>query len=241
MIPYYGIDAGSDSFSDNNYSSLRMQRLMTPFDTEITDRLLSTTRSVRRRLDFDRAVDPDILRECVGLASYAPNASNAQDWRWVIVTDPESRAAIADHYRAGIVPPMEELLERRQADGDAAGVRHSEAVLYLAERFHEVPALVIPCIQGQLDPDLDLAWTASLFGSILPAVWSFQLALHSRGLASTFTTAHLLAADEVAALLNIPDDYLQTCLIPVAYLLGDDLKPPTRKDPDKIIAWNRWA
>ncbi|MCY3631462.1 MAG: nitroreductase family protein [bacterium] len=214
---------------------------MTPFDIENTDRLLSTTRSVRRRLDFDRAVDPDLLRECVRLAAYAPNASNAQDWRWVIVTDPELRTAIADHYRAGIVPPMQELLERRQADGDAAGVRHSEAVLYLAERFHEVPALVIPCIRGQLDPDMDFAWTASLFGSILPAVWSFQLALHSRGLASTFTTAHLLAANEVAALLNIPDDYLQMCLIPVGYLQGDDLKPPARKNPDEIITWNRWA
>ncbi|MCY3576925.1 MAG: nitroreductase family protein [bacterium] len=214
---------------------------MTPFDIENTDRLLSTTRSVRRRLDFDRAVDPDLLRECVRLAAYAPNASNAQDWRWVIVTDPELRTAIADHYRAGIVPPMQELLERRRAAGDSAGVRHSEAVQYLAERFHEVPALVIPCIRGQLDPDMDFAWTASLFGSILPAVWSFQLALHSRGLASTFTTAHLLAADEVAALLNIPDDYLQMCLIPVAYLQGDDLKPPARKNPDEIITWNRWA
>ncbi len=214
---------------------------MTPFDTSTTDRLLSTTRSVRRRLDFDRPVDPEVLRDCVRLAAYAPNASNAQDWRWVIVTDPEPRAAIADHYRAGIVPPMQELLDRRRADGDAAGVRHSEAVLYLAERFHEVPALVIPCIRGQLDPDLDLAWTASLFGSILPSVWSFQLALHSRGLASTFTTAHLLAAGEIAALLDIPDDYLQTCLIPVAYLRGDDLKPPARRDPDEIIAWNTWA
>lgn len=214
---------------------------MTPFDTENTDRLLSTTRSVRQRLDFDRPVDPDILRECVRLAAYAPNASNAQDWRWVIVTDPELRATIADHYRAGILPPMQELLEQRRADGDSAGVRHSEAVLYLAERFHEVPALVIPCIRGRLDPDLDFAWTASLFGSILPAVWSFQLALHSRGLASTFTTAHLLAAGEVAELLDIPDDYLQMCLIPVAYLRGDDLKPPTRKDPDEIIAWNRWT
>ena len=214
---------------------------MTPFDTETTDRLLSTTRSVRRRLDFGRPVDPDILRECVRLAAYAPNASNAQDWRWVIVTDPELRAAIADHYRAGIVPPMQELLERRRANGDSAGVRHSEAVLYLAERFHEVPALVVPCIRGRLDPDLDLAWTASLFGSILPAVWSFQLALHSRGLASTFTTAHLLAAGEVAELLDIPDGYLQMCLIPVAYLRGDDLKPPARKDPDEIIAWNTWA
>ena len=214
---------------------------MTPFDTDAIDRLLSTTRSVRRRLDFDRAVDPNILRDCVTLATYAPNASNAQDWRWLIVTDPEPRAAIAEVYRAGIVPPMQELLDRRRADGDAAGVRHSEAVLYLAERFHEVPALVIPCIRGQLDPDLDLAWTASLFGSILPAVWNFQLALHSRGLASTFTTAHLLAAGEVAALLNIPDDYLQICLIPVAYLRGDDLKPPARKDPDEIIAWNTWT
>lgn len=214
---------------------------MTPFDTGTTDRLLSTTRSVRRRLDFDRAVDPDVLRDCVRLAAYAPNASNAQDWRWLIVTDPELRAAIANHYRAGIVPPMQKLLDQRRADGNAAGVRHSEAVLYLAERFHEVPAFVIPCIRGQLDPDLDLAWTASLFGSILPAVWSFQLALHSRGLASTFTTAHLLAAGEVAALLDIPDDYLQTCLIPVAHLLGGDLKPPTRRDPDDIIAWNRWS
>ena len=214
---------------------------MTPFDTKSTDRLLATTRSVRRRLDFDRAVDVDLLRECVRLAAYAPNASNAQDWRWVIVTDPERRAAIADHYRAGIVPPMQELLDRRRTDGDAAGVRHSEAVLYLAERFHEVPALVIPCIRGQLDANLDIAWTASLFGSILPAVWSFQLALHSRGLASTFTTAHLLAAGEVAELLAIPDDYLQTCLIPVAYLRGDDLKPPARRDPDEIIAWNSWA
>ena len=214
---------------------------MTPFDTENTDRLLSTTRSVRRRLDLDRAVDSDLLRECVRLAAYAPNASNAQDWRWVIVTDPELRAAIAELYRAGIVPPMQENLARRRAAGDAAGVRHSEAVQYLAERFHEVPALVIPCIRGRLDPDLDFAWTASLFGSILPAVWSFQLALHSRGLASTFTTAHLLAAGEVADLLAIPDDYLQMCLIPVAYLRGDDLNPPARKDPDEIIAWNRWA
>ena len=214
---------------------------MTPFDTEITDRLLSTTRSVRRRLDFDRPVDPDLLRECVRLAAYAPNASNAQDWRWVIVTDPELRATIADHYRAGVVPPMQQLLERRRADGDTAGIRHSEAVQYLAEHFHEVPALVIPCIRGRLDPKLDFAWTASLFGSILPAVWSFQLALHSRGLASTFTTAHLLAAGEVAELLAIPDDYLQMCLIPVAYLLGDDLKSPARKHPDEIIAWNRWA
>ena len=214
---------------------------MTPFDIDTTDRLLSTTRSVRRRLDFDRLVDPEVLQDCVRLAAYAPNASNAQDWRWLIVTDPEPRAAIAQLYREGIVPPMQDLLDRRRADGDAAGVRHSEAVLYLAERFHEVPALVIPCIRGQLDPELDLAWTASLFGSILPAVWSFQLALHSRGLASTFTTAHLLAAEEVAEMLGIPDGYLQTCLIPVAYLRGDDLKPPARNNPDDIIAWNTWA
>ena len=131
---------------------------MTPFDIGTTDRLLSTTRSVRRRLDFDRPVDPDLLRDCVRLASYAPNASNAQDWRWVVVTDPEPKAAIAEHYRAGIVPPMQELLDQRRADGDDAGVRRSEAVLYLAERFHEVPALVIPCIRGQLDPDDIIAW-----------------------------------------------------------------------------------
>jgi len=205
------------------------------------DRLLSTTRSVRRRLDLQRPVDEAELRDCIRLACYAPNASNAQRWRWLVLREPERKRAVAEHYRAGILAPMQALLAERRARGDAAGVRHSEATLQLAEQLERVPALVIPCFQGEINPESRYVDTATLFASILPAVWNFQLALHSRGLASTFTTAHLVEQVAVARLLGIPEGWLQACLIPVAYLRGDPLEAPQRRPVEEVIAWETWS
>jgi len=213
---------------------------MQPFDRPNVDRLLSTTRSVRRRLDLERPVEEADLVDYIRLATYAPNASNAQRWRWLVVRDPERKQAIAQHYRAGIYEAMQALLERRRAEGDAAGVRHSEAVLQLAERLEDVPVLMIPCFQGEIAPESRYVDTVTLFASILPAVWSFQLALHSRGLASTFTTAHLVEKDAVARLLGIPDGWLQACLIPVAHLRGEALRAPERRPVEEVISWEAW-
>jgi len=213
---------------------------MEPFDRPTVDRLLSTTRSVRRRLDLKQPVDEATLRDCIRLAAYAPNASNAQRWRWLVVRDPERKQAIASHYRSGIQAPMQALLSQRRAAGDAEGVRHSEAVLQLAESLEEVPVLVIPCFQGEIQPESRFVDTATLFASILPAVWNFQLALHSRGLASTFTTAHLVEKEAVADLLGIPQGWLQACLIPVARLRGETLRAPKRRPVEDIIAWETW-
>ena len=138
---------------------------MQPFDRPNVDRLLSTTRSVRRRLDLERPVEEADLVDCIRLATYAPNASNAQRWRWLVVRDPERKQAIAQHYRAGIYEAMQALLERRRAEGDAAGVRHSEAVLQLAERLEDVPVLMIPCFQGEIAPESRYVDTVTLFAS----------------------------------------------------------------------------
>jgi nitroreductase len=214
----------------------------TPFDLETADRLLSTTRAVRRRLDLERPVEPEVILDCIRLAQQAPTASNQQTWRWVVVTDPGLRRELAAIYgklggkafpRARAEVPEKDVQTRRVYDSAA----------YLAEHLAEVPVHVIPCIQGRLDPAepmLSLAASA-LYGSIYPAVWSFQLALRSRGLGSTLTTLHLVREKAVAELLRIPEDVTQVGLLPVAYTKGTDFKPAARPPAKEITFWNGWA
>jgi nitroreductase len=214
---------------------------MTPFDLETTDRLLSTTRAVRRRLDLDRPVEPEIITQCLELATQAPTGSNRQGWRFIVVTDPDTRMALADLYRKGAMPYLTKAHDRaRQAD-NAQTERVFSSTLYLAENFERVPVHVIPCIESRIGPDSPaIAW-ASLMGSIFPAVWSFQIALRSRGLGSCLTTLHLNHADEAAGLLGIPDGILQVALLPVAYTIGTDFKPAKRPPAEDVIHWERWS
>jgi nitroreductase len=213
----------------------------TNFDLDEVDRLLSTTRSVRHRLDLDRPVDPSLVVDCIRLACYAPNASNAQSWRWLVIDDPAKKASIAEVYREAMTAPMEALLAEREQSGDRAMVRHSKAVLYLGRVLERVPILVIPCVAGRIEEDPGLGRVTAWLGSIYPAVWSFQLALRSRGLGSTFTTAHLLGEPRVRDLLDIPPDWTQTCLIPVAHTHGDDFSSPPRGPVEDVIGWNGWT
>jgi nitroreductase len=212
-----------------------------PFDLEEIDRLLTTTRAVRRRLDLKRAVADDVLRDCIRLATHAPNASNQQTWRWLVVTDRDLRRQVGEEYRRIIVPPVEAMRRQKAEAGDTAGVRISDSVLYLAEHMGEVPALVIPCFEFRADASTHLAFTARMFASVYPAVWSFQLALRSRGLGSVLTTAHLLDDAPLQRLLRIPPHYTQTCLIPVAYTVGADFGPARRLPVEEVIGWNGWS
>jgi len=204
------------------------------------DHILSTTRSIRRRLDLERPVDRETLVDCIRLATFAPNASNAQDWRWIVVDDPELKRFVAEHYRSGMMETMQALLSERERTGDAAGARHSRAVIHLGEILEEVPVHVIPCMRGRLEEDPSLGNVTRLLGSIYPAVWSFQLALRSRGLGSTLTTSHLLAEREVGERLGVPSDYTQVALIPVAHIVGGELSPPPRRPVEEVIGWNAW-
>lgn len=203
-------------------------------DTAVIDHLLSTTRAVRRRLDLDRSVEPGLILDCIRLAQQAPTASNSQNWHWVVVTDPDKRAGLAGIYRDASASYFASPVA---ADPQTERVRAS--ALYLRDNLHRVPVHVIPCIRGRLDR-LTPAQLPGFFGSILPATWSFMLALRARGLGSAWTTLHLLQAGRAAELLGIPDDYTQVALLPVAYTLGTDFKPARRPPVETIVHWNGW-
>jgi nitroreductase len=209
-----------------------------PFDLAETDRLLSTTRAVRRRLDLERPVEQSVLLDCIRLAQQAPTASNTQTWRWMIVMDPEKRAALSDIYRKGGV-----FLEQARSAVDSSDTqthRVYDSAEYLLEHMHEVPALVIPCVEGRLPPGAPNGMAAAIYGSIFGSMWSFQLALRSRGLGSALTTLHLFAESDAAELLGIPENVMQCGLLPVAYTVGTNFKPVKRPAPETITHFDQW-
>jgi nitroreductase len=218
------------------------------------DEVLTTTRSVRRRLDLTRPVSDELLQECLALATQAPSGGNDQGWHFVVVTDETTRAAVADAFRRGAIeyaqrpkpPPAPEdggarPPKRAYTDEErAARKRVMASAGHLFEHLHEVPVLVIPCIDGRID-DVALVDQATAFGSILPAVWSFMLAARARGLGTSWTTAHLTVEREVADLLGIPfDSVTQVALIPVAHTVGEEFRPGPRRPLDDVVHWNGW-
>lgn len=206
-------------------------------DIESIDEVLSTTRAVRRRLDLTRPVEREVILDCLRLAMQAPTASNDQNWRWMVVTDADKRATIAGLYSA----VGEAYLEHAaRSESDPQNRRVYESAHALTRILADVPVFVIPCIERRFDGD-DLVVAASAWASIIPAAWSFLLALRSRGLGSVWTTLHLAREKEVAELLGIPDTVTQVALFPVAYTVGTDFKPASRPPPETVTSWNTWS
>jgi len=210
------------------------------------DELLTTTRSVRKRLDLTRPVEAEVIRECLSLALQAPRPGSGERWHFVVVTEPAQREALAALYRKGArYIGMERKAEQAAAvavdEKEAATFARSiDSAQYLVEHLHEVPVHVIPCIQGRAE-NLSVVEQASLWGTILPAVWSFMLAARSRGLGTVLTSLHLHFEREAAGVLGIPyAQIMQVGLIPVAYTLGTSFKPAARKPLEAVLHWNRW-
>jgi nitroreductase len=206
-------------------------------DISSVDELLTTTRSVRKRLDLTRPVGREVILECIRLAMQAPTASNAQDWRWVVVTDADKRAAIAEIYRS---VGAEYLTHAASTESDPQTRRVYESALGLTEVLGDVPVHVIPCLESRFD-GADQLVSASAWASIIPAGWSFLLALRSRGLGSVWTTLHLAKEREVGALLGIPATATQAALFPVAYTIGTDFRPASRPPAETVTFWNTWG
>jgi nitroreductase len=200
------------------------------------DQLLTTTRSVRKRLDLQRPVDRAVVEECLRIAMQAPTSVNSQTWHFVVVTDEGRRAGLADLYRRAWHDYAEGPLDDEPADEN----RHQSSSRYLALHLHQVPVHVIPCIEGRPEgqPASELA---AMYGSIVQASWSFQLAARARGLGSVVTTYHLDYEREAAELLGIPFDRItQIALLPVAHTLGTEFRPASRKPLDDVVHWDGW-
>jgi nitroreductase len=205
------------------------------------DELLTTTRTVRKRLDLDRPVPLELVRECLEIALQAPTGGNRQGWRWVVVTDAELRARIGELYRRAFD-------EYRGAGGAAVRGASTERAAtqarvlgsaeWLAEHLGEVPVHVLGCIHA--GAELPAGNQAGLWGSLLPAAWSFQLAARTRGLGSAWTTLHLRYEREVSALLGIPDGVRQGVLLPTAYHTGETFRPACREPLDAVLHLDRW-
>ena len=213
-------------------------------DVAAADHLLTTTRSVRKRLDFSRPVEPAVVMKCIEIALQAPTGSNAQGWSFVVVTDPAKKKFIGDLYRQGFEayannPDLRPTYV--ETDPRAKQMpRVVDSAMHLAQHMHEAPIMVIPCIEGRVENSGVLA-QASVYGSILPAAWSFMLAARARGLGSAWTTLHLIHEKETAKILGIPETVTQTALLPVAYFTGTDFKPAKRLNPERAIHWDTWG
>ncbi len=211
-------------------------------NTELTiDELLTTTRSVRRKLDLNRPVERAVIEECITIAQQAPVASHDEQWHFVVVTDQANKNAIAEIYRQGwsgynkTRTPVEDATpESRHRD------KLVDSASYLAENMHRVPAMVIPCFGRRPDPT-SIAWQSGIWGSIGPATWSFMLAARSRGLGTVWTSLHLIDEEAAAAVLGIPyPDVMQAALVPVAHMTQTRFKPAPRLPLSEILHWEGW-
>ncbi|AHH96633.1 nitroreductase family protein [Kutzneria albida] len=207
--------------------------------------VLTTTRSVRRRLDLDRPVDLAVVRDCLEVALQAPSGSNAQRWHWLVLTDPDQRAAVGQVYRRACLeyldsPGAAGRLHEQDPERSAVQQRVHSSVAHLAEVMGRVPVLVIPCLRVP-GGGLPEGNQAGLWGSLLPAAWSYMLAARARGLATAWTTLHLAHEREVAEILGLPADVHQGALIPTAHHTGTGFKPAPRQPLDEVLHLNKWA
>lgn len=214
-----------------------------------SDELLSTTRAVRKRLDFDRPVEKSVLMECMELALQAPSGSNAQNWHFVFVTDAGKRAQIADLYRQAFAGYAESPMSAAAMHSDKPDMADTQSRVmssaqYLADNMHRAPVFFIPCAAGRVDAlageGANVAH-ASTFGSVIPAAWSFMLAARARGLGTCWTTLHLMHERAVADIIGLPYEAVtQVALIPVAYTKGTNFKPAPRLPMDGVVHFDGW-
>jgi nitroreductase len=202
---------------------------------ELVEGVLTTTRSVRRRLDLDRPVPDDLIRRCIDVAEQAPTGGDLASRRWLVIRDPEVRRAMADIYRAAGGQALLDSAARSAGTG-RAGERMMASAAHLAAHLEEVPVLVLVLIWGQHDG----SGNPGLFDSVLQSAWSFCLALRAHGLGSAWTTLHLARKHEVADLLGIPDGVTQVVLLPVAWTTGE-FRPANRRPAEAITFYDHWG
>jgi len=206
------------------------------------DELLTTTRSVRRRLDLKRPVPAELIEECLDIAVQAPTATNSQRWRFVVITDAGQRAKVAQVYGDAFRDYWAATSPDYKASGPLAAEnqRMIDSARYLVDHLKDVPVHVLFCIEGK--PDVESLFDLSnVFGTIMPAAWSFMLAARARGLGCCWTSVHLLNADGAAQALGLPDTILQAVLLPVGYYVGEEFHAAPRIPARELTYWNKWG
>lgn len=218
------------------------------------DEVLSTTRTVRFRLDFERPVEDEILEECLSLAQQATMGSNQEEWRVNFVRDPSLKLALAELYRdtyeVWVAKPLREdpaarkRLSPSERDDEAAVRRQArvmEGVKYLADNLERVPVLSLFSTETPPPPTPVGKLASGFYGGIFPMIWSFQLAARSRGLGTVMATGAVHHAKEMADLLDLPSSFTVVCLVPVSYSRGIEFRRAARRPLQEIYRYDRWT
>jgi len=216
-------------------------------DLATVEKLLTTTRSVRKRLDLERPVAPELIEACIEMAIQAPTGGNGQNWYFMVVTDAEKKAKIGELYKQSFEiyaggsesRPARVTHEGRSKLDVEQFKRVASSAAYLAEVMGQVPAMLIPCYTGRVE-QMGSMVQAGFYGSILPAAWSFMLAARAHGLGCSWTTLHLRYEKEIAEILGIPDHITQVALLPIAYYTGEDFSPANRHPKEHFTFWDGW-
>jgi nitroreductase len=207
------------------------------------DQLLTATRSARRSLDLATPVDLDDILKCLQIGLQAANGSNQQSWRWLVITERPLREKIASLYRDAYLGKVGGQLIAGFMPSGTPEAKLMSSTEWLVENLARVPVLVIPCYEPTM-PRVggdESFYLATLYGSIFPAVWNFQLALHTRGYGTCITTLHLHHEKAVRELLGIPESFAQGCLLPVGRLHGGHVfAAAPRRGIDEVVGMNGW-
>lgn len=206
------------------------------------DELLTTTRSVRKRLDLSRPVPLELVKDCIRIALQAPSGSNRQTWHWIVVTDAKQRGEIGRYYQRAVHTYLDSdgacgTLFPEDPERHAVQRRVGSSVAHLGDRMGEVPVLVIPCLDVNEAPEYN---EAGMWGSIIQAAWSYMLAARARCLGTAWTTLHLMYEKEIAELLGIPDGVVQAALIPTAFSIGTEFSPAPRQPLEQVLHIDAW-
>ena len=192
-----------------------------------------------RKLDT-KAVPEAHLMKLVDAANQAPSGSNMQSGRWMIVRDPAVKEALAELNRAGVeayIGPMIDNPGSLPHQDQEKRTRMMHSVLWQMEHLHELPALIIACMDFGVKADA--AMMARGGGSIWPGIQNLLLAARALGLGAAPTTLALQDQAAVAKVLNLPETMGAFCLIPVGYPLGK-FGPVTRKPLSEILRFDQW-
>jgi nitroreductase len=168
-----------------------------------------------------------------------------QNWHFVVVTDADKRAALAECFRQGwevyrTLPISAVNIRFPDPARNALQERVIASTEYLVEHLGEVPVHVIPCLGIRTEGQPTVVQSA-MWGTIAPAAWSFMLAARARGLGTAYTSLHLFAEEQAAQALGIPyPEVMQAALIPVAYYTGDTFKRAKREPLSTMVHWDSW-
>jgi nitroreductase len=198
--------------------------------------ILQTTRAMHR-LKPDPVPD-ELIQHILRAAVLAPSAGNRQQWRFLVIKDPEIKKRVQYYYKRAL---DEVAAPRWRSSAPPPGVtreqhdRQLEAVIYLTEHFHEAPVWIVACLdESNYTPT---RWSGS---SIYPAVQNMLLAARALGLGATLTTRHLLYEAEVEEILGLPPGVYSYAIIPIGYPLGRF--GPVRRGPiADVVYLDSWG